>query len=829
MSSAENSASLNAQSGAGATALPKGLAFFNLFLVSAFLIAFETYLSRYFAITTGSEYGYLIISIVMAGLSLSGVLLSLFERFFSRHWKGMLLSLPLIMIATTIAGMLLIAANNFNPLGLQHEELWRGQLVNIFKFYLELVPAFFFAGLYFGINFVIFSKDISRVYSCNLLGSAFGSLFVLALMFFMHPFYLLAGIVPLLFLPSLLLWRSMSGHSLKITSLMLLLLLGCAALEFFTLKHPFGKFPYFKQIYSSMNIQGNRVVKKKISPAGYYIVLDNLSEFDTIDVTNNYESLGIGSAPRAYGIYRDGQHIASLIGKEPEDFSYLNGALSSFPYQLKTYPDVLLVGTAGGFRIREVLEIKPSLLVALEPDPVVYNLIKNDEAAQPALKNPQTQFSEQSPFSYLARHKQKFDIIEISPDLLSQNPDGVFLFTEEAVAAYYRALKPGGMLSVQIPISEFPVYALKMFQTVRAGLRKAQVDRPEQHVAVYRSTWTALILVSNIPFEPETISSLRTFCQDRSFDTSYFPGINPDQAEIFNDLPAISFEEQSVAESNTVTDSLMTDMISLADKGRSEEQFFSLRPSTIDRPAFFSVLKLSKMRIILRHLLIIPQEEIGNIINIVVLPQALVFAIIILFLPFARLRHIPSKKLFFRTAGYFASLGLGFLFIEMALINRLSFFLNDATSSFAFVITGMLIFSGVGSWLSEKHMENTAAGLKMPVTIIVVMLVFYIFGLPGIVDRAIDLSFALKGVMIIVLIAPVSFAMGYFFPLGIHSVSKSALFLIPWAWAVNGAFSVISTPLANLLALRYGYTLVFAASAALYLLAFAFFPSQKSK
>jgi hypothetical protein len=299
--------------------------------------------------------------------------------------------------------------------------------------------------------------------------------------------------------------------------------------------------------------------------------------------------------------------------------------------------------------------------------------------------------------------------------------------------------------------------------------------------------------------------------------------------EIYNDLPALSFEGQSVAESNTVTDSLMSDMISLVDKGRSEEEFFSLRPSSIDRPAFFSVLKLSNMRIFLRHLSIIPQEEIGNIINMVVLPQALVFAVIILFLPFARLRHIPSKRLFFRTAAYFASIGLAFLFIEMALINRLSFFLNDATSSFAFVITGMLIFSGVGSWLSEKHMENTAAGLRMPVAIIMVMLVFYIFGLPRVVDLAIDLSFPVKGAMIIALIAPVSFAMGYFFPLGIHSVRKSALFLIPWAWAVNGAFSVISTPLANLLALRYGYTLVFAASAAFYLLAFAFFPGSKSE
>ena len=830
MSQPESKADIEKPRPAG-RGLSEKTALLNLFFVSVFLIAFETCLTRYFSITIGPEYGYWIISMVMVGIALSGVLLSLFEKFFARMQNALFFILPLLLVLAAVAGIYFITLNDFNPLELQHEVTWKSQLLNIFAFYLELIPVFFLAGLFIGLNFVAYSGAIARVYACNLLGSAAGALSVLLLMFIIHPFYLLAGVLPFLFLPAVLslkiYYRRLSRP--LIPAALAIMMLGLAAVEILTVRHPFGSFPYFKQIYSSLNIQGNRVVEEKFSPAGYYLVLDNLAEFDSIDVTNNYESLGIGSPPRALGVYKDGQHIISLMANEPDDFSYLQGSLSSFPYELKTMPAVMLVGTVGGFRVREVEEYLPLRLVALEPDTVIYDLVKKSSAVQAALANPAVVFLDQSPFSYLAGHSEKFDLIEISPDLLFQNPVGVFFFTEEALAAYLEALNPGGIILFQIPISEFFVYALKMFETARAALKKAGVAHPEQHLVVYRSTWTAAMLVWNQPVDQELIVDLQSFCRERSFDTSYFPGIDPSKVEIFNDLPALSFENQSVAESNTVSDSLMTEMIELVSAGRLQDRFFNLQPSPLDRPAFFSVLKLSRFRQIFGKLSIIPQEEIGNIINLVVLPQALVFALVVLFLPLARSRSIPSFKLFFQTAGYFGCIGLAYLFIEMALINRFNFFLNDATSSFALVLAGMLVFSGAGSWLSGRKMSNPAAGLKMPVAVIILMLLFYILALPKIVGLALDLPFAVKGAVIVILMAPMALAMGYFFPLGIASVRKSSPFLIPWAWAINGAFSVISTPLANLLSLRAGFLMVFLASLLLYAAAFISFPRVKAR
>ena len=51
---------------------------------------------------------------------------------------------------------------------------------------------------------------------------------------------------------------------------------------------------------------------------------------------------------------------------------------------------------------------------------------------------------------------------------------------------------------------------------------------------------------------------------------------------------------------------------------------------------------------------------------------------------------------------YFPALGLGFLFIEIFLIDKAAFYLNDYSSAFALVLTAMLIFSGLGSMIAGR-------------------------------------------------------------------------------------------------------------------------------
>ena len=96
--------------------------------------------------------------------------------------------------------------------------------------------------------------------------------------------------------------------------------------------------------------------------------------------------------------------------------------------------------------------------------------------------------------------KRRFDVIDVSPDFSSQSETNKFAFTAEAVRGYLGILRDRGVVSIPMSIREFTVYALKLLETVREGLRIAGVEAPEKHIMLYRSGWSARILVSPAPF-----------------------------------------------------------------------------------------------------------------------------------------------------------------------------------------------------------------------------------------------------------------------------------------------------------------------------------------
>jgi len=277
----------------------------------------------------------------------------------------------------------------------------------------------------------------------------------------------------------------------------------------------------------------------------------------------------------------------------------------------------------------------------------------------------------------------------------------------------------------------------------------------------------------------------------------------------------------------------MTDsQILLGKEGKNflANHFFNLEPSTVDRPNFYSVLRLSKLSQILEKRSILPQEEVGYLVNIFILVQACVLALFILLLPLIRIRSLGSdSRKVPRIMVYFAALGLGFLFIEMALIERFSLFLGNSTASFSIVLSGMLIFSGAGSYFSSRFISRPGKGIGIAVTLILASVAAYIFLLFPIILSLGGLPFIVKALIVLLLIAPVSFALGMPFPLGLSTLREHAGALLPWAWAINGAFSVISTPLANIISVSKGFTSLFVISIFLYALAFVFFPGRGTR
>ncbi len=797
-----------------------------LFLVSGAAVGLETALTRYFAVAKWSEYGYWVISIVMVGFAFSGVTMALARGAAIRHARALLAWLPVLLVVTAAAGFWGVTANPFNPLQLQNAATYVPQIGNIALYYAVLLPFFYLTGIYISLCFVLNDDRISRVYGADLLGAGAGSALVLVLMFVVHPFLL----VPVLLVPlaAATLFGPAGGRRAAAAGVVALVL--CEA-GLFTYSQ--AAFNDFKAIYAPLHVPDSKVLAERQSPRGLYTLLDDFTERVDTDVSNDLGLLNLPGPPQTFGLYRDGNRIAALPKPGQLDARYAPATLAALPYTLRPGARVLLAGSSGGFRIAEALALGARGVTALEPDPVVYSALRNGLGGSLRLAaDPRVTLSPDGPLA-AARTGRGYDLVDVSADFLDAAEANSTAYTAESLAADLAALDEGGLVSIPVNIREFPVYALRVLATARQALLAAGVADPARHVVVYRSAWNVRILLSLEPWSAARIATLRQWCDARSFDVSYYPGMDvaAARAGIYNDLPAVSFDDGAVTSGEGSEDSIADEAGAVLRGERTQSSdAFVLAPATLDRPAYYDVLQLSHLGTILRRLEILPQAEIGQLVNLAVLAQAVVIAALVLLVPL-----LAGKRL--RAAGgavarpviYFACLGLGFLFVEIAMIERASVFLNDRTAAFALVLTAMLVFSGLGSLLAERAGPG---GIALATGVAVLWCLAAYAGLLPAMLATLDWPWLVRAALVILAVAPVSVALGMPFPLGLSRIGAaggSAGPMLPFAWAVNGAFSVVATPLANLLATQGGLGWVLLGAALLYAICFAAYPSFRKR
>jgi hypothetical protein len=794
-----------------------------LFLVSLAAVGYETALTRYFAVAKWSEYGYWVISIVMVGFALSGVVLALFRERIARHAEWLLAALPSLLVLAAAGGFWFTAANPFNPLQLQNPATWQPQLWNIAGYYVALLPFFFLAGLFISLTFVLNQRRIGLAYGFDLTGAGAGAAAILAAMYLVHAFDLL----PLLLVPLAVsaLFGSARLRKRAAAAATIALLAGEALL----LLDPQAAFNDFKAIYAPLHTPDAKVVAEVYSPRGDYVLLDDFTERVDTDLSNNAGMLGVPGPPNSYGLYRDGTRIAALPKPDGLDVAYAPATLDALPYRLIPHARVLLAGGSGGFRVAAARSLGAAEVRVLEPEPVLAAALRSGFGPSPPLPaDAAVDVSGEGPLA-AARHG-RYDLVDISADFLDSAEINASAFSVEAIATYLRQSAPGGLVSIPVSIRDFPVYALRMLGTVRAALLETGSPDPATKVVVYRSAWGVRILVSRDGWTESQIATIRAFCEERSFDLSWYPGMNVEAARtgIYNDLPAVSFERGQV-ESDGPDDAIADEAEAiLSGRPTASAASFSLSPITLDRPFFYAVLRLDHVRTILSRLEILPQAEVGALVNIAVLAQAAVIALLVLLVPLAapsRIRGGQSGIL--RALAYFPALALGFLFIEIFLIEKASFWLNDRTSGFALVLTGMLVFSGLGSMLAERLGTVPRIGATVAAVIVVVWALVAMVGLPPLILGTLGWPWLARLGLLLATIAPVSLALGLPFPLGLARMGEGGL--LPWAWGLNGAFSVVATPLANLIAREAGYDRVLLCAAILYGIALLTFPAMRKR
>jgi len=216
--------------------------------------------------------------------------------------------------------------------------------------------------------------------------------------------------------------------------------------------------------------------------------------------------------------------------------------------------------------------------------------------------------------------------------------------------------------------------------------------------------------------------------------------------------------------------------------------------------------------------------ESGYLILVITLIQAVFASLILILLPVLSRTHDRVQASTWsrpRIALYFFAIGFGFLFLEIAFIQKFILYLGHPLYAAAVVLAIFLVFAGLGSQFAQRRRFHAI----WPFIIILSLGVLELIAAGMLFNVLSGLAVPMKVFVAVVMLGPLAFCMGMPFPLALTEIGADVPDLIPWAWAVNGCASVIAAVLATLLAVHFGFAVVVLIALALYGIAAATFPS----
>ena len=787
--------------------------YISIFVVSAAVLSYEVLLMRLFAIVQWHHFAYMAISIALLGFGASGTFLYLrrarlidnFHRTFAVNATG--------FGVTALGGFLLAQQVPFNALAV----FWQPwQLLYLGVLYLLLAVPFFAGANCIGLTLMVFGSRIGPVYSANLLGSGSGALAVIGLLYVSEPGAALtviaatgiaAGAITLLSAGTRLWTNVLAAAAIAIGAL---LPASWTALELS---------PY-KGLSRALAVKDAAVLGNQSSPLGHLSVVDSPAV-----PFRHAPGLSLNTPtdiPKQLAVFTDGDGMTAMsaYGGDPSGLAYLDFTSSALPFHLLEKPRVLVLGAGGGTDVLQAMDHRSQSVDAVELNPQIAALVDDVHGAfsgRPySLPGVRLHLAEAR--SFVAARSESWDLIQIPLlDSATAASAGVHalsenhIYTVEAIRDYLDHLRPGGLLAVTRWLKLPPRDSLKLVATAKRALIENGVHEPERRMALIRSWNTTTLLIKNGAFTANEIGTIRRFCDERSFDVAYVPGMVRETANRFNILPEPYFHDGTTA--------------LLRGDGFSDRYKFDIRPATDDRPYFFDFFKWRS----LPEFLSLPAQggfhllELGYPILTATLAQAILIgsALILVPLVFGGDR-VPFERDSLAVVVYFACLGLAFLFVEIAFIQRFTQFLGHPIFAVAVVLAAFLIFAGAGSAASASladRLARIADPLILVTAVIAVIATAYVVGLPPLFRELAPLPTSAKIPLSLALIAPLAFLMGLPFPLGLARVSAAKPRLVAWAWGVNGCFSVISAVLTVVLAIHFGFTVVVLAAVGLYLAA----------
>lgn len=763
-----------------------------VFAVSIAMLMLQVSFTRILSVAQWYHFAFLVISIALFGIGAAGTFLSVFPSLLERELIRMLPVLTFLFSLSIILSFLLTNTIPFDPFRITWDTM---QLVYIMVFYLLLSIPFFFGGMIITLALTQM-EDVGRIYFSSLIGSALGSVLVIPLSALGATTIGLSAIIAAL---------SLTGF----TERRRLSMIWLALLLIVTLSFPQIHISPYKTLNIALSYPDSQIITTQWNAHSRVDVIES----PLVRYAPGLSILYRGEIPDQLGITVDADQLTAVTrwNGHYSSIDFVEYLPTSLPFHLNQ-GSTLILGAGGGMDVLTALYFNATPVTAVESNQLVADVMRNKYGDFSGGWYDQANVEISDSRSFVKRSRDKYDTILLTLTDSTPASTGIYALTEnyvytvEAFQDYYDHLSENGTLSITRYVLPPPRESLRIVSLAVAAMEKKGIEHPENQIAVIRSWGTITILIKKSEFTHDDITTIRAFVQERNFDLVYVPGIAPHEANVYNKFPE-PYYYQNIN-------------LLFSDRDRFYENYlFEVSPVTDERPFFFQFFKFEKLEPTYKSMgkKWQPFVEGGYMIPIIFF-QALVLSLIFILLPLRRIGKYPQKK---GILVYFLCLGIGFMFIEITLIQKFILFLGHPVYAVSAVLFSLLLFAGLGSFSSER--------LKSPIKVIPalsLLILLYLLILPQIFYVFLGHEIIIRYLISLITIAPLGFLMGMPFPLGVRITKMINPELIPWAWAVNGCASVLGSILVIMIALSWGFSSVLVLASAVYLMGLVFMYSS---
>jgi hypothetical protein len=795
--------------GAGPAAAPSGRErgyHLEIFLIAFASLLLEISYTRIVSFKLFYYYTYLVIGLALLGIGCGSVVTSISGRVKRASTDSILILCSLVGAVSIAVGYLVVSRIPVASLALwdygSRDSVWN--FVKLVVVCLALFASFVWIGVMISTLFSRKTEGINKLYFADLVGAGLACAVVVFLISAIGPPRIVALSATIVAAVGLMVAVRVRSRAIPVGAVLVAVLAIC--------------------VVASSLLPDVRPDDDKAEVAGAtHSEWSPIFRVDAIDLGDslllNHDGL-LGSVIKKW----DGD-VASLGG---ENYKF-DSDPRSFPFDLLGQPpeNVMIIGAAGGHEILASLYYEAENIDAIELNPLTYDLVTDRFAdyGGHVADQPGVNYVNGDGRSYLARSDDEYELIWYpAPDSYSATnaaSAGAFvlsesyLYTTETVEESLEHLTDDGIVATQFGEINFeakPNRTTRYVATVREALERFGVEDPTQHVLVATTpgggstSVLSTVLVKRTPFTGEEIASF--VGQDAAIEgnqVQYAPGAARIDNSVTNvlTLPA--------AEQEAYLDDYPYEVDAITDDGPFFWHFSGF--GTVLNNFGDSIDRFD------------PEDSIGERVIVLLLALATILAAVFLLLPFVTMRKVwrelPRKA---NSAVFFGALGLGFMFFEITLIQRLILFLGYPTYSLTVTLASLLIFTGLGALASARFKGRIDQATKVLAPVVVVLGLAYLFLLPMLTDALLTTPLGLRIVVAFVVLAPLGAMLGMFMPLGLGVVSgltRHGEEYVAWSWAVNGFASVIGSVLTTIIAMIVGFNVVLALSMVVYLVAVA--------